>query len=106
MQFIGPWEGRRDCKGVRSGLRYEMWQDSFVSRTLYLAGPIYGDYLDTLAGQLVSFNRMRFSRQMLQDTALEVEGWAERWQDSLLIQLDVRGGIGSSTTCKWLLKKR
>ncbi len=104
-KFVGIWEGRRDCEGVRSGLRYTVWKDS-VRASVWIAGPFWRDYVDTLEGQMQDPVRLRIPYSVLRDTALAVEGSAEQRWDSLLVRLSVQGRVGASLDCKWQLKRR
>nr|BAL56537.1 hypothetical protein HGMM_F40B03C25 [uncultured Bacteroidetes bacterium] len=104
-KFEGVWEGRRACLTSQSGLRYQTWKDS-LNLQVWLAGPFWGSSVDTLAAQLTDPVRLRIPLQLLRDTSLSVEGWASQRWDSLLIDLEVRGGTGSSQTCLYTLKRR
>lgn len=104
-KFVGTWEGRRDCEGVRSGLRYTVWKDS-LRASVWIAGPFWRDYIDTLEGQVQDPARLRIPYSLLRDTALSVEGSAEQRWDSLLISLRVQGGSGTPLSCTWQLKRR
>ncbi|GIV23015.1 MAG: hypothetical protein N3A68_06440 [Bacteroidia bacterium] len=104
-KFVGTWEGLRQCGDVRGGMRYFAWKDSLTDQ-VFLAGSFVAAYQDTLAGRLVEPYRMRLSQQLLRDTALAVEGWAEQRWDSLLLQLAVTAGTSQRDTCFWTLKRR
>ena len=104
-KFAGTWEGRRDCKGVRGGLRYTVWKDS-VRASVWIAGPFWQDYVDTLEGQMQDPVRLQIPYSVLQDTTLAVEGSAEQRWDSLLINLRIIQGGATLISCVWQLKRR
>lgn len=103
-KFVGTWEGRRDCEGVRGGLRYIVWKDS-LRASVWIAGPFWREPIDTLEGQMIETARLRIPYSVLRDTALSVEGTAEQRRDSLLMSLQVQGSA-RPITCVWQLKRR
>lgn len=104
-KFTGTWEGRRDCDGLQSGLRYAVWKDSLLLR-VWIAGPFWKTSIETLETRLIESTRLEVPMQILRDTALSVEGQAmQRW-DSLFLRLTVRGSSGSALPCQWTLKRR
>ncbi len=104
-KFVGTWEGRRDCGGTQSGLRYLVWKDSLPLR-VWIAGPFWQTAPETLEARLGESTRLQIPPQILRDTALSVEGQAvQRW-DSLFLTLSVQGGTGSTLPCSWQLKRR
>jgi len=104
-KFVGTWEGRRDCGGTQSGLRYFVWKDSLPLR-VWIAGPFWQAATETLEARLWESTRLQIPLQILRDTALSVEGQAvQRW-DSLFLSFSLQGGTGSTLACSGQLKRR
>ncbi|MCS6789743.1 MAG: hypothetical protein NZ580_02005 [Bacteroidia bacterium] len=104
-KFLYPWEGRRRCESVRSGLRYAVWKEPGTA-FLFLGGSFYGTGFDTLKAVLVDPWSFIVDDQSLVSTPALISGKGETRRDSLFLTVRVQLGIGRAETCFFELKRR